>query len=130
MANRHQRVGNDIRTRLRWKRAYESVHPRLRAVSADSVACRVADLPTGTPNAHSCLVPAHDPLHSAVVQGLEVSRTGTKMAGHSNGSFCKFNRNENVRVGMCCRYVRRCRWSIGIPSLRVGGMGLFLDRSS
>jgi hypothetical protein len=34
----------------------------------------VAGSPNGTPAAHSCLVPAHDPLHSAVVQGLEISR--------------------------------------------------------
>jgi hypothetical protein len=35
---------------------------------------RVADSPVGTPTARSCPVAEHDLPHSAVVQGLEVSR--------------------------------------------------------
>jgi hypothetical protein len=40
----------------------------------DNVAPCVAGSPNSRPAAQSCLIPAHDPLHSLVVQGLEVSR--------------------------------------------------------
>src|SRR5258708_39608915 len=52
-----------------------SVYLRRRAVSVDSVACRVAVSPPGTPAARSShAFAAHGSPHNAVVQGLEVSR--------------------------------------------------------
>jgi hypothetical protein len=49
-------------------------HPRPRAVSVDSVACRVAGSPDGAPSARSSPAPEHDPLHGAVDPGLEIFR--------------------------------------------------------